>query len=342
MARKWDNSTFIKAFCEGTLGRKTVHGSLFLVEGEECDVIVHRRKGRVAAIKFSELVLLSNDFENPWDYSDDPQPSYVRSVTPSLYTNKDYTTSRIVEIGKAKVGGIPCIAALIDLAGEYWLLDSQSGPTTKDYAVDLMNGLYSAGNRKNLSYSTLREVSVIHDTISEARESLIPKEVVANCQNSYLWRGHWLVDMGSKFEPPALSNKVQETLAKGRPHPYQFDISTLNGLSRHGATNSYYIDDYNTPTLIGDAMAKLTKFKKAIQEYSDMESQWWGSTTSEWLDDRYIQMITGETSRSNDGDYIKGSFYYGRSRGWGWRGRNTGQVVPEVILANWHKLLRNK
>ncbi|KKK91672.1 hypothetical protein LCGC14_2710570, partial [marine sediment metagenome] len=221
---KWTTITFVQAFFENKLGRKRVHGTYRVLEGDYCKLLV-KATTRYGAPAGNELIAL--------DLSDDNntlvfwRTSYSRSFSYRMTRNikesiGDYQvlpegicTGSEDNILNSGIVDITKLHALIEIGDKPFLLHRR----VKDGGAQTVE-LETNPSSHNPSYSHANQVPNRAASIREAQDKV--KDPVTDRKLCQEW---WAKEMPFGFTPPEFDPELVKILQTAlNPIDYGFDI----------------------------------------------------------------------------------------------------------------------
>jgi hypothetical protein len=329
----WNTVSFIRAFMHGTLGRKRVHGTYRVLDGDHCKLLV-RASTRYGAPDGSTLIGINlGTVDEPcvfFHFYNTNCFTYRMNKDLDIYNmpklpadildgdDSNLTASGIVDANEDHI--------LIELGDKPYLLHRKKA---SDGSIEpFYDREHGTGVPK---FSALDKLQARVATISGAQAVL--KDPVGMEQLLEAW---WVDKQPDSFTPPGLDAEVQETLSQPI-NPLAFGYT----LDDCGITTSAYDEDsvgILIPTevklSIGDARSKAytlarTNWNKAVETFKNRSPvEYKGLTTKS---QRYSyggspSTQTGTIVRSHAGVFLKGQF------------RSTDDWHTVQQLDGWYKL----
>ena len=216
MATKWKTYTFVKAWLEGTLGKKRVHGSYRVLEGDHCTLLVKACTSyRVAAGSKLMGINLSTDEHKVCFYHQYNTTEFRHGLTRDLdLYSANKLPSGILDgkdenLLKSGIIAVDDETVLIEIGDKPYLLHKK----IVGGQVMVRDGL--------LKFSSLDEIPKRVSSISEAQDLI--KDPVGMEQLCSTW---WVDRQPDNFIPPQLELKYIEVLTNPPSplkHGYKID-----------------------------------------------------------------------------------------------------------------------
>ncbi|KKN92315.1 hypothetical protein LCGC14_0208060 [marine sediment metagenome] len=204
MATKWTTITFIQAFLQGKLGRKRVHGTYRVLDGDHCKVLV-RATTNYGRPSGNDLIAINLDTAKE-------RVSFFHSHNTSCFTyrmNKvldTYPSPKLPATVLNEADGELLASGVIDFNDNEMLIEIGDKPYllyrkkgVKD-AVVLWEGVNT--------FSELDAIPARAATISEAKELI--KDPPGAVQLCGIW---WAHKQPVGFQPPALDDSILKVLS---------------------------------------------------------------------------------------------------------------------------------
>jgi hypothetical protein len=324
---RWNTSEFVKEFKRGTLGRKRVHGTFRVLDGDHCQLLVRSstRRGRPAGNKVVAIKFNQDGSDGMMFYHWHNTSSFTYGVNRDLDVyNENKMPLRMMSGDEDNLLNSGIIAedgkhVLLEIGDIPWLL-------YKNEALQ----------ETKLTFSKARQLHKRVQTIEAALEDSNPPEGAVEISNTW-----WATPTDSTFTPPELDLEVEATLKQGlnamsfgftpdecsvqRAGAYGSDALSIlvplgwkqidnNGVHPHDSRVTRFVAAY-------------TKWEKAIKTYTERSPMEYKGIHCR--KDRYNNTArnrVGRIIRSSQGVFIKGEF------------RATCDWSDVTKVTTWHKL----
>ncbi len=203
MTTKWLTVTFIQAFLQGKLGRKRVHGTYRVLDGDHCKILV-RATTNYGRPSGNEVVAINLDTAKE-------RVSFFHSHNTHCFTyrmNKVLNTHAAPHLPATvlnEADGELLASGVIDFNDNEMLIEIGDKPyllyrKKKDDAVVLWEGIST--------FSELNTIPARAATISEAKELI--KDPPGAVQLCGIW---WVHKQPVEFQPPTLNESILKVLS---------------------------------------------------------------------------------------------------------------------------------
>ncbi len=322
---------FQQDFCEGKLGNKTQYGNRWVVECDNCDILMARIEGedRILAINFGDNITVGDN--GPLKYGGSgklllPDCLIKYRINKNIDKVGDITKSGLLEKRKiySSSSSLSSWSLIIKIGEKNFAYDTvqRIKPQTVPEFIDNIEADFY-----NKSYASLREIPYDIKSIVEYRTHRLPIEVKENILNSIFLDNNWFVPMPEGFEPEG----SRKQYLFGKPNPLQYGLVgsefIYNPESLFMEVNFDKLSDKYGTTIALNIESWKTDLKTWYQTKKDLKSD---SDKLEMGSSFHYNLSGGKDIMSDikirDGNiYVKGVY---RSTFWG---------EPVLILDKWHK-----
>lgn len=262
----WDNDSFLDAFKDNKLRRKTQHGNLYVLDFEHCRILMQKAVDghQVVGLYFSNDLVIFNEHANVLSrVMFTPEFPIVLPHLPTQLQDSGLIDSQDIELSDGKI-----TISLVDIGEKQYLFDMSFSSFGKIKVEHFLNPklmdlketdlkVEDFYRRRKLS-PTLREVSPPSDSVKSARETLVPNYVNSE---SFLWNGWWFTPMPKDFEPEGISDE-QKKILLNPPEPMAYDLPE-SAIKRESGTSYYDSENEGfryAPAILCESEWDLTTF----------------------------------------------------------------------------------
>lgn len=227
----WNVETFFEKFANGTLGRKTQYSTYWVMKFDGCTVLCNRsgRSEHVCGIYMGPELCIFNKGVCT-------NPQYSMSIDDS----EDVTESGLIDLEKTAGNGT-AISALFQVGHSQYLLEPYWSWNKIQTYEEIMNSPYDKnvdimqGAKTHQKYGVYSNSSFIRaiikkmppgrfHSVKEAREALIPAEVAADPEGSFILKEWWFTPVPD-YVPKDLSPE-EKLILERPPMPWHYGLTT--------------------------------------------------------------------------------------------------------------------
>ena len=283
----WSNEHFSKEFLLGNLKRKREYGNLYVVEGENCFILMSKTESP----PFPVAIKVKNS-NTAFVREYNPVRNFISSIqiAPSvqdpsfslietnfnIFESKNITKIKFIDkfqvnIRKDTNTLVPIFIVLIDIEGEKLLFDLVSS-TEKTYAsIEEYKERYNLDNykeeynRRGIYQRSIYSVDSNVNSVKEAIESLIPEEPVTCIYDNVFF-------IPSNINPEQEDQEKIEIL-KNIPNRFQFGLSEeFENIGWHITRVNNDLEKFNE-RYPEDVCEKLKRYAEAWIRYSGVKNK---------------------------------------------------------------------
>ena len=223
---KMDNEEFIKRFSSDRLGRKTVHGTLYVQEFDDCKILMTKKRSgaEIVGVFFKGYgdkgITIFNTNNTTWyNYG-----SYPVHLSTRIGDMEEIENSRLIEYDDEIVNGLPKNILLklgtnvLYFEPDLWTTNRKL--TFREYMEGKIN--FSIAKDSFHQYKFGKHIT----SIEEAKKSLVPSIVESNPGNSFSYNKWWFVPQPD-FNVDRSSWEVSKKIVENPPMPWEYGLNNI-------------------------------------------------------------------------------------------------------------------
>jgi len=217
---RWTSKVFIERFCRGKLGRKSQYGKYYVIDADSCKILCCKNEEIVAVYMGPDFTIfngtgLSRDVAG------------IAEFSMHIKEDESITESGLIDCDNSIMKSV-----LFQIGHKQYLLEPEWATkdivTHKEYMKRNNNDICLSLNRR---YGTRNDGAIIKilnkkcNSINEARESLVPQDILNNIEESFIFNNYWFVP-DYTYTRRSLSLQEKRILEQP-PMPWHFNMQNV-------------------------------------------------------------------------------------------------------------------